>query len=146
MFFLDKKWVNTGVPRQEYRNDMLMNSGAAPRASVEVFWGQTILAAAGKELLGGTKQGNSEESTSLRSHLRNKEKAAPLLPAVPWLAERQLPQLLQVPKEITSQLLLLLSEVTAGSHFLLYPLLSPLLYWVSIAAINTSCLWSELKE
>lgn len=83
MFFLDKKWVNSGVPGQECRNDMLMHSGAAPRASVDVFQGQTIPAAAGMELLGGTK--NREESTSPRSHLRKKGMAVPLLPAVPWL-------------------------------------------------------------
>lgn len=86
MFFLNKKWVNTGVPRQGCRNDMLMHSGAAPRASVGVFQGQTIPAAASKQLLGGAKQGNREESTSLRSHMRKKGTAV-LLPAVPsgWL-------------------------------------------------------------
>lgn len=65
---------------------MGMDSVAAPRASVEVFRGQTIPTAAGKEQLGGTEQGNREERTSLRSHLRKKGTAASLLPAVPWLA------------------------------------------------------------
>lgn len=104
MFFLDKKWVNIGVARQECGNDtfMLMHSGAAPRASVEVFQGQTTPAAAGKELLGRTK--HREKSTSLRSHLGKKEMAVSLLPAVPWLAERQHLQILQVPKQIISQL------------------------------------------